>query len=191
MAVRIYGLSLAALLIAGLPHPTPEPHPTASSALEGTTLTSEPIPTTTLVTFADEPEVAMVGDLAESEALPEVAIDVVLLGDDREPVTVAEPATPAPRARSAGVFTVSAYAPGCGDSGRTRTGTIPTHGTVAVDPRVIPLGSRLVIEGIAGVARAEDTGGAVLGRHIDRWVATCSEARQWGVRRLEVSVLNG
>ena len=48
-------------------------------------------------------------------------------------------------------------------SPRTATGTTPRFGTVAVDPRVIPLGSRLLIQGFEGVVFvAEDaTGGAV------------------------------
>jgi 3D (Asp-Asp-Asp) domain-containing protein len=189
MAVRIYGLSLAALLIAGLPHPTPEPHPTASSALEGTTLTSEPIPTTTLVTFADEPEVAMVGDLAESEAWPEVAVGVVLRGDDREPVTeaVAEPATPSPRARSAGAFTITAYCL----TGRMRNGEYVHAGAVATDRRVLPEGTRMTIDGLPGQYTSKDTGSGVIGRHVDVWFPSCQQAINWGRQTREVSLIDG
>jgi 3D (Asp-Asp-Asp) domain-containing protein len=72
--------------------------------------------------------------------------------------------------------TVTEYAPGCGDSGHgTATGTTPHWGTIAVDPHVIPLGSRLYVSGY-GWGRAEDTGGAIDGSHIDAWVPTCGQA---------------
>jgi 3D (Asp-Asp-Asp) domain-containing protein len=72
--------------------------------------------------------------------------------------------------------TATMYAPGCGDSGHgTATGTTPRLGTVAVDPAVIPLGSRLWVAGY-GPARAEDTGGAIRGAHVDLWVPSCARA---------------
>jgi 3D (Asp-Asp-Asp) domain-containing protein len=81
-------------------------------------------------------------------------------------------------------FTVStsAYAWGCGASGPTRTGTRVRWGVVAVDPRVIPLGATLEIEGFMGTTFiAEDTGGAVVGRKVDiYWPAGCAEARRYG-----------
>jgi hypothetical protein len=54
------------------------------------------------------------------------------------------------------------YAPGCGDSGTTATGRRPGWGTVSVDPRVIPLYSRLYVSGY-GHGRALDTGSAIQG----------------------------
>jgi len=50
--------------------------------------------------------------------------------------------------------------------GRTFTGKVMRHGIVAVDPRVINLGSRVYVPGY-GVGEAEDTGGAVRGKRID------------------------
>ena len=57
---------------------------------------------------------------------------------------------------------VTAYSPGGGgaSSSRTATGTPVRWGVLAVDPRVIPLGSRVMIEGFEDVFTAEDTGGA-------------------------------
>ena len=65
-------------------------------------------------------------------------------------------------------FEVTAYtlAEGNGD-GYTATMTIPEVGrTIAVDPRVIPLGSRVLIPG-RGMYHAEDVGGAIKGNRLD------------------------
>jgi 3D (Asp-Asp-Asp) domain-containing protein len=72
-------------------------------------------------------------------------------------------------------------------TGYTRTGTYTSRGTIAVDPRVIPLGSIVYIEGFNGYYVAEDTGSGVLGNHIDIWMESCDEAIRWGVRYLEVT----
>lgn len=68
---------------------------------------------------------------------------------------------------------------------RTFTGTIPGPGTVAVDPTVIPLGTKLWIEGY-GFARAEDTGSAVKGRHIDLYVPDFKQAMEYGRQKKKV-----
>lgn len=73
---------------------------------------------------------------------------------------------------------------------RTRTGTVPHWGTVAVDPTVIPLGSRLLIDGFPGtVFVAEDTGGAVYGNRIDIYFESYNAAIQFGVQQRTVTVL--
>ena len=59
--------------------------------------------------------------------------------------------------------------------GHTVTGTRVHHGTIAVDPRYIRLGTRMYIPGY-GKGRAEDTGGAIKGAHIDVWMPSCPEA---------------
>lgn len=69
-------------------------------------------------------------------------------------------------------FRITGYLP---TGNRTATGTWPHWGTVAVDPSVIPLGSTVYIQGL-GVFHAEDTGGAVLGRHVDVFVYSLAEA---------------
>lgn len=71
--------------------------------------------------------------------------------------------------------------------GRTATGTKPKIGTVAVDPRIIPLGSILYIEGY-GWARAEDTGSAIKGKRIDVWLPSKEQSLKWGVKRVKVVV---
>jgi 3D (Asp-Asp-Asp) domain-containing protein len=75
-------------------------------------------------------------------------------------------------------------------SPRTATGTTPRWGTVAVDPRVIPLGSRLLIEGFDGVVFvAEDTGSAVSGNLIDVWFDDAATARGFGTQSRTVTIL--
>ena len=71
---------------------------------------------------------------------------------------------------------------------KTATGTWPTVGTVAVDPKTIPLGSRLYIEGY-GEAVAADTGGDIVGNRIDLYMDTEAECWQWGRRQVEVRVI--
>ena len=65
--------------------------------------------------------------------------------------------------------------------GITATGTIATPGrTIAVDPRKIPYGTKVIIEGHTYIA--EDCGGAIKGNKIDICVASHSEALQKGVK---------
>ena len=60
-------------------------------------------------------------------------------------------------------------------TGKTATGLPVGPGIVAVDPSVIPLGTRMTIPGY-GEGVAADVGGGVNGAHIDVWVASCSDA---------------
>ncbi|WP_017413664.1 3D domain-containing protein [Clostridium tunisiense] len=91
-------------------------------------------------------------------------------------------------------FSSTAYTADRGDaSDRTATGTKcrrdPNgYSTVAVDPRVIPLGTKLYIEGY-GYAIAEDTGGAIKGNIIDVYFNTYSEMMNWGRRRINVYII--
>lgn len=72
---------------------------------------------------------------------------------------------------------------------RTSTGTKPGPGTIAVDPRVIPLGTRLYVDGYGyGVAR--DTGGAIKGNKIDVFFTSEAACRKWGRRTVNVFVIN-
>jgi 3D (Asp-Asp-Asp) domain-containing protein len=71
----------------------------------------------------------------------------------------------------------------------TRSGTVVRWGTAAVDPQVIPLGSRLQIEGFDTIFVAEDTGGAVYGNRIEVFFPDEAAAFQFGVRYLQVTVI--
>lgn len=80
-----------------------------------------------------------------------------------------------------GTFKITHYA---GDT-TTSTGVIPTVGrTIAVDPNVIPYGSKVVINGHTYIA--EDCGGAIKGNKIDIFVGSEEEAYQKGVYHTEV-----
>ncbi|MHC1683836.1 MAG: 3D domain-containing protein [Clostridiaceae bacterium] len=61
--------------------------------------------------------------------------------------------------------------------------------TIAVDPRVIPLGTKLYIPGY-GYAIAADTGGAIKGNVIDLFFYSIRECRDWGVRNVDVYIIN-
>lgn len=71
--------------------------------------------------------------------------------------------------------------------GRTASGRYTEPGIVAVDPRVIPLGSKLYIPGY-GWGIAADTGGAIIGNKIDVWFPTTAQCFQWGVRPVTIQV---
>ena len=86
---------------------------------------------------------------------------------------------------SAGTLTVSAT--GYSLPGRTASGLPVGPGIVAVDPSVIPLGTRMYIPGY-GDAVAADTGGAVQGATIDLWFATTAAALQWGRRTVTITL---
>lgn len=81
-------------------------------------------------------------------------------------------------------YTASCY--GC--SGIAANGMHAGHGVVAVDPRIIPLGSRLYIPGY-GRAVAGDTGGAIQGRRIDLGFNSLVDALRFGRRAITVYIL--
>ncbi len=72
---------------------------------------------------------------------------------------------------------------------RTYTGVWPSVGIVAVDPKVIPLHSKLYIDGY-GYGTAMDVGGSIKGNRIDLFFETRSEALKWGRRNVQVFILN-
>jgi len=86
-------------------------------------------------------------------------------------------------------FTATAYC-----TGRiTATGTKPTEETVAADPAVLPMGSRIRLSGLASrynrVYIVMDTGKNIRGRRIDLFMRDCQEAVAFGRRSVKVSMV--
>lgn len=100
------------------------------------------------------------------------------------------------QAESGKEITVSAtaYTADCqGCSGTTATGVDlkanPDAKVIAVDPSVIPLGSKVYVEGY-GYATAADTGSAIKGNRVDIFVPNEQDAVNWGVKNVKVQILN-
>ncbi|NLO89816.1 MAG: DUF348 domain-containing protein [Clostridia bacterium] len=70
----------------------------------------------------------------------------------------------------------------------TATGEMPKKGTIAVDSRVIPLGTKLYVEGY-GYGTASDTGGGIKGERLDVFFENKEQALKWGIKKVEVHVL--
>lgn len=91
-----------------------------------------------------------------------------------------------------GQFTLTAYCPcySCNGQwayGPTATGVMPQAGrTIAVDPNVIPYGTKVLINGNTYIA--EDCGGAILGNRIDVYFDTHSECMNFGVQTATVEI---
>lgn len=112
-------------------------------------------------------------------AIPTVPSTAVGIGVSREPL---------------GAFKITAYH-GSQVKGRkqavTASGKIAAAGrTIAVDPRVIPMGTVVEIEGI-GTRIAEDTGRDIKGKWIDLYATSLHEARKFGVKRKQVYIVKG
>lgn len=78
--------------------------------------------------------------------------------------------------------------------GITYTGTRAKKGTIAVDPKVIPLGTKVYVEVAGstpdyGFARAEDIGGAIKGNLIDLYFDDQDYVDRWGAKRVKVYIL--
>ena len=71
----------------------------------------------------------------------------------------------------------------------TSTGTKPRWGVIAVDPNVIPYGTKVYIPQFDQVFVAEDTGSAIRGNKIDIFMNSKSEALNWGRRNIDIYVL--
>lgn len=108
----------------------------------------------------------------------------------------AKAAAPAASQQSGKEMTVSAtaYTAFCaGCSGVTATGidlrSNPNQKVIAVDPTVIPLGSKVWVEGY-GEAIAGDTGGAIKGNKIDVFIPSQGAALDWGRKTVTIKILN-
>jgi 3D (Asp-Asp-Asp) domain-containing protein len=102
-------------------------------------------------------------------------------------VLVSAPAAPTAPAAVAGAQTMTVVATGYSGGEATATGLATGWGVVAVDPSVIPLGTRMSIPGY-GAGVAADVGSAVSGAMIDLWFPTDGQARAWGRRTVTIDL---
>ena len=73
--------------------------------------------------------------------------------------------------------------------GITATGTVPKYGTIAVDPTVIPYGTKVYIKELDKIFTAEDCGGAIKGNKIDIFMTSEKACNDWGVRNITIEIL--
>lgn len=133
---------------------------------------------------------------AEGSAV--VAAEEIQEAPIQEPV--ATPVTAEPGLTALGTYKVTHYCPCtkcCGQyaNGITATGTTATEGrTVAVDPKVIPYGSQVLVryaDGSEHTYIAEDCGGAIKGNRLDVFMASHDAALTAGVKTAEVFLVGG
>jgi 3D (Asp-Asp-Asp) domain-containing protein len=88
---------------------------------------------------------------------------------------------------------MTAYADGIGGvplGAKTYSGTKTRWGVVAVDPKVIPIGSALLIDGYEGtIFVAEDVGGSIKGETLDIWLPDAKEAKTYGTQYRRVTII--
>jgi 3D (Asp-Asp-Asp) domain-containing protein len=132
---------------------------------------------------------AQIGSLdAQAQAIAAQARRVAV-----EHVASTQTGTPAPSTAptsppaTGGVATMTVTATAYTLQGHTATGAPVGYGVVAVDPNVIPLGTRMTIPGY-GEGVAADTGGAIQGAVIDLWFPTAAEAASWGRRTVTITL---
>ena len=135
-------------------------------------------------------DVAVSRQVISRETVRNATPGVVLVGT---PKTLAQLRSALPKQAVAAAMTMIATAytadsASAYPSGYTATGILAREGVVAVDPHVIPLGTRLFVPGY-GIAVAADTGGAIVGKRIDLCMDRYGDAVQFGRRTVQVYVL--
>ncbi|MBS4196355.1 3D domain-containing protein [Lederbergia citri] len=130
-----------------------------------------------------------------AEVAPKESKSVAPATETPEKSTSAVPAAPTNNTSSKEITVkATAYTASCeGCSGITATGINlkenPNAKVISVDPSVIPLGSKVYVEGY-GEAIAGDTGGAIKGNKIDVFIPSKQDAINFGVKQLKVKILN-
>ncbi|HPP74080.1 MAG TPA: G5 domain-containing protein [Armatimonadota bacterium] len=127
-------------------------------------------------------------ELMRAEVVVEPKDRIILIGDRSAGVSRG-----AFKSRKIMRMTATAYDPGprsCGPyaNGKTAIGLKAGYGVVAVDPKVIPMRTKLYIEGY-GYAIAGDTGSAIKGNRIDLGFDTYAAAKRFGRRSVVVHIL--
>lgn len=141
-------------------------------------------------------------ELIEEEVKEEVKNRVIAVGTKEPPpskdnlVTLSKETNNKSSNGKEMTMTATAYSAvdctGCDGSGVTATGinlkANPNMKVISVDPNVIPLGTKVWVEGY-GNAIAGDTGGAIKGNRIDIHVPSHSEALGYGMKKVKVKIL--
>ncbi|CAH0347157.1 3D domain-containing protein [Bacillus sp. CECT 9360] len=130
------------------------------------------------------------GEAAATQAVPTATKAVKKASEPKPAASSNESAPEGAREISVRATAYTASCEGC--SGVTATGVDlkanPNAKVISVDPNVIPLGSKVYVEGY-GYATAADTGGAIKGNKIDVFVPNQSDAINWGVKQVTVKIL--
>lgn len=130
-------------------------------------------------------------DVSNSEPVVETKADEEVSQPEEKEEPEKKQAKVEGRTLSVEATAYTAYCTGC--SGTTATGVNlaenPNAKVVAVDPNVIPLGTKVYVEGY-GYAVAADTGGAINGNKIDVHVSSKAQAESWGRRTVEVTIVD-
>ena len=143
----------------------------------------------------------LLSETVDYEVVAVEPIDEIKEKGSRDVITTSRGAT---RFRNSITMNASAYdlsfestgkRPGDRYYGITASGTKVRPGVVAVDPRVIPLGTKLYIQSLDGssdygFAVAEDKGGAIKGNKIDLFFESAEQVRQFGRRKVKVYILD-
>jgi 3D (Asp-Asp-Asp) domain-containing protein/LysM repeat protein len=135
-----------------------------------------------------------------TESAPAVEASAPVENTPAPAVEAPAPAESAPAAEAAApsskeiIVEATAYTASCeGCSGITATGidllSNPNQKVISVDPSVIPLGSKVYVEGY-GEAIAGDTGGAIKGNKIDIFIPSKQDAINFGRKQVKVTILN-
>ncbi|MCZ2257928.1 3D domain-containing protein [Sporosarcina sp. G11-34] len=111
----------------------------------------------------------------------------------KKPATTTPSRSDADKVQKEFIVSATAYTAYCnGCSGITKTGINlkknPGLKVIAVDPKVIKLGTKVHVEGY-GYAVAGDIGGAIKGNKIDVFIPTKSAAYQWGRKNVKIKIL--
>ena len=129
----------------------------------------------------------------DEEQTEKNSVQAANLVETEEPAPKEETAAEEPAGKEITVA-ATAYTANCkGCSGITKTGVDlnanPDQKVIAVDPAVIPLGSKVHVEGY-GYATAEDIGGGINGHEIDVFIPKQSDALEWGRKQVKVTIID-
>lgn len=132
--------------------------------------------------------------LLAEEVLSESQDKIVAVGTRRIVAQVSRSNTTAPASGKTIKVSSTAYTANCaGCSGITATGinlkANPNQKVIAVDPSLIPLGTKVYVEGY-GYAVAADTGSSINGNKIDVFFASKEQAYRWGSRTVTIRILD-